>query len=354
MAEYNTSDIVNVAKNTVSKWEKPGGTTGMIVLGVVVGAIVINITPIMNFIAAACASTLTAIGMAAALFLVLYCLFDPRIRNIGSTIYFMIMRKIEGLLVDYDPISIVKRKIMQMNKKIQEITDNMGKLRGLIDKSEKRIQDKKKQCDHDFQLLNKYKETGKAQDAAVYERQVTRLTEVIKNSEARLIQSKQWYEIMGKLKHQAELTVLDATNEVNERVEEWEMIKAQHKAFTSIVGIINGKDDQFSLFTRAMDHMADDISQKLGEMSFIIEETGGLMSKIDMDNLVMSDKANALLAQYNSGGLDAVLLGSFAKQPIEHTPAENVEFKEAEFTNLNTITNNRNNVQQTLGQPNWF
>lgn len=354
MAEYNTSDIVNVAKNTVSKWEKPGGTTGMIVLGVVVGAIVINITPIMNFIAAACASTLSAIGMAAALFLVLYCLFDPRIRNIGSTIYFMIMRKIEGLLVDYDPISIVKRKIMQMNKKIQEITDNMGKLRGLIDKSEKRIKDKKKQCEHDFQLLNKYKETGKAQDAAVYERQVTRLTEVIKNSEARLIQSKQWYEIMGKLKHQAELTVLDATNEVNERVEEWEMIKAQHKAFTSIVGIINGKDDQFSLFTRAMDHMADDISQKLGEMSFIIEETGGLMSKIDMDNLVMSDKANALLAQYNSGGLDAVLLGSFAKQPIEHAPAENVEFKEAEFTNLNTITNNRNNVQQTLGQPNWF
>ena len=354
MAEYNTSDIVNVAKNTVSKWEKPGGTTGMIVLGVVVGAIAINITPIMNFIAAACASTLSAIGMAAALFLVLYYLFDPRIRNIGSTIYFMIMRKIEGLLVDYDPISIVKRKIMQMNNKIQEITDNMGKLRGLIDKSEKRIQDKKKQCDHDFQLLNKYKETGKAQDAAVYERQVTRLTEVIKNSEARLIQSKQWYEIMGKLKHQAELTVLDATNEVNERVEEWEMIKAQHKAFTSIVGIINGKDDQFSLFTRAMDHMADDISQKLGEMSFIIEETGGLMSKIDMDNLVMSDKANALLAQYNSGGLDAVLLGSFAKQPIEHAPAENVEFKEAEFTNLNTITNNRNNVQQTLGQPNWF
>lgn len=354
MAEYNTSDIVNVAKNTVSKWEKPGGTTGMIVLGVVVGAIAINITPIMNFIAAACASTLSAIGMAAALFLVLYCLFDPRIRNIGSTIYFMIMRKIEGLLVDYDPISIVKRKIMQMNNKIQEITDNMGKLRGLIDKSEKRIQDKKKQCDHDFQLLNKYKEAGKAQDAAVYERQVARLTEVIKNSETRLIQSKQWYEIMGKLKHQAELTVLDATNEVNERVEEWEMIKAQHKAFTSIVGIINGKDDQFSLFTRAMDHMADDISQKLGEMSFIIEETGGLMSKIDMDNLVMSDKANALLAQYNSGGLDAVLLGSFAKQPIEHAPAENVEFKEAEFTNLNTITNNRNNVQQTLGQPNWF
>lgn len=354
MAEYNTSDIVNVAKNTVSKWEKPGGTTGMIVLGVVVGAIAINITPIMNFIAAACASTLSAIGMAAALFLVLYCLFDPRIRNIGSTIYFMIMRKIEGLLVDYDPISIVKRKIMQMNNKIQEITDNMGKLRGLIDKSEKRIQDKKKQCDHDFQLLNKYKETGKAQDAAVYERQVARLTEVIKNSEARLIQSKQWYEIMGKLKHQAELTVLDATNEVNERVEEWEMIKAQHKAFTSIVGIINGKDDQFSLFTRAMDHMADDISQKLGEMSFIIEETGGLMSKIDMDNLVMSDKANALLAQYNSGGLDAVLLGSFAKQPIEHAPAENVEYKEAEFTNLHTITNNRNNVQQTLGQPNWF
>lgn len=352
MSDFNTTDIVNVTKNTVSKWNKPGGTTGMIVLGVIVGGIAINITPIMNFIAAACASTLSAIGMGAVLFLVLYCIFDPRIRNIGSTIYFMIMRKIEGLLVDYDPISIVQRKIKQMNNKIKEITDNMGKLRGLIDKSEKRIQEKKKQCDYDFKLLNKYKETGKTQDAVVYERSVARLTEVIKSSELRLTQSKQWYEIMGKLKHQAELTVMDATNEVNERVEEWEMIKAQHKAFTSIVGIINGKDDKFSLFNKAMDHMADDISQKLGEMSFIIEETGGLMSKIDMDNLVMSDKANQLLAQYNAGGLDAVLIGSFANQTITDNSPEKVEYTEVEYVPINKTVNKEQ--LKTLEQPNWF
>ena len=352
MAEYTTSDIVNVTKNKISKWDKPGGTTGMIVLGCIVGAIAINITPIMNFIAAACASTLTAIGMAAALFLVLYCIFDPRIRNIGSTVYFMIMRKIEGLLVDYDPISIVQRKIKKMNEKIAEITNNMGKLRGLIDKSEKRIAEKRKQCDEDLRMLNKYKEQGKMQDAAVYERQVVRLTEVIKNSENRLIQSKQWYEIMGKLKHQAELTVMDATNEVNERVEEWEMIKAQHKAFTSIIGIINGKDDQFSLFTRAMDHMADDISQKLGEMSFIIEETGGLMSQIDVENAVMSDKANALLAQYNAGGIDAVLLGSFAQpQHITAQPASEVPYKEVAYTE---VAKPKEEPQKTLSQPTWF
>ena len=232
-----------------------------------------------------------------------------------------------------------------MNKKISEITMNMGKLNGLIIKSKKRINEKKKQCDLDFQRLNKCKELGKMQDAIVYERSVARLTDVIKSSELRLKQSEQWYEILGKLKHQAELTVTDATNEVNERVEEWEMIKQQHKAFTSIVGIINGKDDKFSLFTKAMDHMADDISQKLGEMSFIIDETGGLMSKIEMDDMVMSDKANQLLEQYNKGGLDAVLIGSFANKSIyNQMNTDTVQFKEVEYA-----SNNKSDKQI-----NWF
>ena len=69
----------------------------------------------------------------------------------------MVMRKIEGLIIDYDPISIVERKIKEMRNKIKEITTNMGNLKGLIDKSEKRIAEKKRQCDNDFkrlQLLN--------------------------------------------------------------------------------------------------------------------------------------------------------------------------------------------------------
>lgn len=332
MENFNTTDIVTLTKNKISKWEKPGGTTGMICLGLITGAVLINITSIMNFIAAACASTLSAIALAAVLSLVVYCIFDSRCRNIFSNIFFMIMRKIEGLIIDYDPISIVERKIKEMRNKIKEITTNMGNLKGLIDKSEKRIAEKKRQCDNDFKRLQKCHELGQNQDAVVFERSVARLTEVIKSSEARLIQSKQWYNILGKLKHQAELTVKDAENEVNERVEEWEMIKQQHKAFTSIVGIINGKDDKFSMFTKAMDHMADDISQKLGEMSFIIDETGGLMSKIDLDNMVMSDKANQLLEQYNKGGLDAVLIGSFANQPITNQMnTDFVQFKEVEY-----------------------
>ena len=72
MENINSTDIVTLTKNKISKWEKPGGTTGMICLGLITGAVLINITTIMNFIAAACASTFSAIGMGAALFSYIY------------------------------------------------------------------------------------------------------------------------------------------------------------------------------------------------------------------------------------------------------------------------------------------
>ena len=75
------------------------------------------------------------------------------------------------------------------------------------------------------------------------------------------------------------------------------------------------------------------------------------MSQIDVENAVMSDKANALLAQYNAGGIDAVLLGSFAQQQhITAEPAAEVPYKEVVYANAGKSKE----LQKTLSQPIWF
>ena len=48
------------------------------------------------------------------------------------------------------------------------------------------------------------------------------------------------------------------------------------------------------------------ISQKLGEMSLIIDETGGIIDQIALDNAVNSVKAEEFLQKYRESGIDGI------------------------------------------------
>lgn len=219
-----------------------------------------------------------------------------------------------------------------MNNKILEIQKHMGSLNGLIINNKRKLEDKKSDFENQLRRLEEYKRQGKVADANVTERQVVRLKATIERQAKRLEDSKKWYEILKQLKHAAELTVLDTQNEVNDRKEEFESIKAQHKAFSSIMSIMKGSPDEMEDFTRAMDFMAYDITQKLGEMSNVIDETGGLLSQIAVDEGVASHKADELLQQYEKYGIDG-LFATFKK--VEEPKA--IANDNVSYVNLNNL-----------------
>jgi hypothetical protein len=230
----------------------------------------------------------------------------------------MVMRKITGLIIEIDPIAIVENKVKEMKKKIIDIERQMGSLNGLNKQNERKIDEKKRQLQNQIDLLNEYNKKNKRAEAGVAERQAVRLQGAIERQIKRLEDSKKWYEILKSLKHAAELTVLDTENEVNDRKEEFESIKAQHKAFSSIMSIMKGDPDQMEDFTRAMDFMAYDITQKLGEMSNVIDETGGLLSQFAIEEGVASKKADELLQKYEANGIEGLF--SAFNDKIEKKP----------------------------------
>jgi hypothetical protein len=69
---------------------------------------------------------------------------------------------------------------------------------------------------------------------------------------------------------------------------------------------MKGDPDQMEDFTRAMDFMAYDITQKLGEMSNVIDETGGLLSQFAIEEGVASKRADELLKRYETHGIDGL------------------------------------------------
>lgn len=290
----------------VSPWEKPGGTLGMIVAGLAVGGGCIVLYKILPFLISLTTNLLTLTLLVLALAGIGFLITNKRFRQTCSMLYFMVMRKITGLIIEIDPIAIVENKVKEMKKKILDIEKQMGSLNGLNKQNERKIEEKKRQLQNQIDLLNEYNKNNKRAEAGVAERQAVRLKGAIERQINRLEDSKKWYEILKSLKHAAELTVLDTENEVNDRKEEFESIKAQHKAFSSIMSIMKGDPDQMEDFTRAMDFMAYDITQKLGEMSNVIDETGGLLSQFAIEEGVASKKADELLKRYEANGIEGL------------------------------------------------
>lgn len=324
------TDFSLMEEKKISPWKKPGGTLGMIVAGVAIAGGLILLNKVLPFLISLTTNILTLSILVGCLLLLAFIVTNKQFRKVFSMTYFLIMRKITGLVIEIDPIAIVEHKISEMKEKILEIQKNMGSLNGLNQQNERRLESKKKELEHNLILLEEYKNRNQIADAGVVEKQVVRLKSTIQRQIKRLDDSKKWYEILKQLKHAAELTVKDTENEVTERKEEFESIKAQHKAFSSIMSIMKGNPDQMEDFTRAMDFMAFDITQKLGEMSNVIDETGGLLSQISVEDGVSSKKADDLLKQYEKYGIEGIFSSFKTVEPEKITSNSNKNVLEIE------------------------
>lgn len=318
MANSNYSLIPTEVGKKVSNWDKPGGSLGLFVAVVLGGLGIWGLYSILPFIITLLQNIFYAFGLGVLLVAIGIVLSSKSFRENVSMAYFILMRKIAGILIEVDPIAIVEHKIMEMRDKIDQIRQNMAKINGLIKRNEARVADKKVELENELLKLKEFsKNPEKAGAARVAENQVKRLRDSIARAKKRLDESKQWYEILKKLKGHAELVVEDTENEVNNRKEEYEAIKAQHAAFSSITSVLKGNPNEMVNFTRAMDYMADDIAFRLGEMSDVIDETGGLLDQIEVDDAITSARAAEILAQYEQGGIESLFTSQQDVKAIE-------------------------------------
>lgn len=318
MANSNFSLIPTEVGKKVSNWDKPGGALGLFVATALGVGGAIGLYHILPFIITLLHNIFYAFGLGVLLVVIGIVLSSKSFRENVSMAYFILMRKIAGILIEVDPIAIVEHKIMEMRDKIDQIRQNMAKINGLIKRNEKRVEEKKEELENQLLKLKEYsKNPEKAGAAKVAENQVNRLRDAIARAQKRLAESKQWYEILKKLKGHAELVVEDTENEVADRKEEYEAIKAQHAAFSSITSVLKGNPNEMVNFTRAMDYMADDIAFRLGEMSDVIDETGGLLDQIEVDDAITSARAAEILAQYEQGGIESLFTSQKDVKAIE-------------------------------------
>ena len=301
----SNGEIVKGSKD-ISNWDKPGGKLGMVMAVLLGGGALIVLYKILPYLITLATNLITLAILCGVIAFLLFLVTDKKVRMVVSVGYFMIMRSITGAIIELDPIAIVERRLVDMKKKIGEISKAMGDLNGLIRENNADIETKKKALKDELMRVQQYTEMGKKGDSQVSQNQAVRLEDTIKRKIARLNDSKKWYEVLSKIEEMAKLTVSDTENEVAIRKEEFESIKKQHKAFKSVMSVMQGDPDEMALFTQAMDYMSNDINAKLGEMEHVLNSTGGLLSQYSVDNGIASKQANELLERYDTMGINGM------------------------------------------------
>ncbi|MCB0676877.1 MAG: hypothetical protein KDC30_09335, partial [Saprospiraceae bacterium] len=279
-------------------WQRPEGTTGMIILaGLLIGGGYLLYTALPVLIGLA-ANTLYLALMLLALAAIVYMVLDPKMRNLVGYMYKSFMRWLTGLFVQIDPIGILKSYVEDLEDNLSKMNKQINKLRGQMHKLKEIIFNNKKAIEDNLQLASKAKETNKQSMMILKSRKAGRLKESNMRLEDLYRKMEVLYRVLSKMYENSEILKEDIKDQVAVKEQERKAIHASHSAMKSAMNIISGNKDARHMFDMALEAIADDVSQKVGEMERFMDMSANFMDSIDLQNGVFEEEGLKMLEKW--------------------------------------------------------
>lgn len=291
MADYKTNSEKGF-------WSRPEGATGAVfligILGLVGYAIFTNLGPLMNLIQ-------TTVGMVAGLAVlgvILYMVLDSRTRNLFSYMYQSVMRKITSIFVTIDPIGILKNYISDLEGNLKKMGKQIGGLKGQMRNLKNMVDNNNKDIENNLAIARKAKQMSNEKQMILSTRKAARLKETNGKYTALHSKLKVLYRVLTKMYSNSEILLEDTKDQVRVKEQERKAIRASHSAMKSAMSIIKGDPDKRAMFDQAMEGIAEDVANKVGEMERFMEMSSDFMNSIDLQNGVFEEKGMQMLEKY--------------------------------------------------------
>ncbi len=281
-------------------WQRPEGLTGGIFMtGIVLGAgyllykfLPILITLVSNMLYAG----ILLIALAALIYMVV----DPRMRNLVWYGYKSVMRWITGIFVNIDPIGILKSYVEDLEDNLAKMSKQIGNLRGSMRKLKTTMEENSKNIEDELNIANAAKKQGNEKQLVLSTRQAARLKE--SNEKYNSLYSKMdiLHRILAKMYENSEILLEDTKDQVKVKQEEREAIKTSHSAMSSAMKVISGDKDKKAMFDMAVEAIADDVANKVGEMERFMDMSSKFMDSVDLQNGVFEEEGLKMLEQWEN------------------------------------------------------
>lgn len=295
------SDIVqfqNPDGKPKSFWKRPEGVTGLLFMSALVlgGGYLIfsNLAAILLLLQ----NTVYLAILLGVLAMVVYMVLDPKMRNLIWYMYKSIMRSVTGMFVQLDPIGILKSYIEDLQDNLGKMRKQLGALKGQMRKIQGLMEKNSKEINNNLKLAQAARDKGKEQQMVLSSRKAARLKESNAKYQALYQKMEILYRILNKMHQNSEILLEDTKDQVELKVQERKAIRASHSAMKSAMTVISGDPDKRAMFDMAMEAVADDVANKVGEMERFMEMSSSFMDSVDLQNGIFEDEGLKMLEQW--------------------------------------------------------
>ncbi len=290
-----------------SFWRKPEGVTGLIFLaGLFVGGAFL----VSAFWSALVALAASPIGIGIGLIVlsaIIYMAIDSKARNLVGYMYKSAMRWITGLFIQIDPIGILKSYVDDLKTNLRKMNKQVSMLRGQMHKLQELIINNKKQIESNLDLASKAKEKNKQSMVILKSRKAGRLKESNMRLEDLYRKMEVLYRVLSKMYENSEILLEDIKDQVEIKEQERNAIRASNSAMKSAMSVISGDPDKRAMFDAAMEAVADDVANKVGEMERFMEMSSNFMNSVDLQNGVFEEEGLKMLEKWEKEGVSLIL-----------------------------------------------
>ncbi len=330
---------------TKSFWSKPEGKTGALVLGGLLLGAGYLISKSFLAIVAFAASTVGLVVTLAVVGVLIFMALDPKARALVSYMYQSTMRWITGIFIKIDPIAILNGYIEDLRNNLTSMRKQIAKLRGQMHKLKEIILNNKKEISSNLTLANEAKQNDEKNQMILQSRKAGRLKESNMKLEELLKKMEILYRVLNKMYDNSYILVEDIEDQVKVKEQERIAISASHSAMKSAMSVIKGDKDKKAMFDQALEAIADDVANKVGEMEQFMSMSENFMQSIDLQNGVFEEEGLKMLEKWEDEGV-SLLLGN-DKEHIIHSVSgeEDTEILELEHPVLEKQTVERSSNQ---------
>lgn len=311
-----------------SFWKKPEGVTGAIILG---GLLAGGVYLLTASLAAVLSFLTTTAGMVTSLVLlgtVIFLALDGKSRALVSYMFKSAMRWITGIFIKIDPISILKGYVEDLRKNLRDMNRQIAKLRGQMHKLKEMILNNQKEIETNLTMAQKAKQSNEQAQLILKSRKAGRLQESNIKLDDLYRKMEILYRVLNKMYQNSYVLVEDIEDQVKVKEQEYKAITAGNSAMRSAMSIIKGDADKRAVFDAALEAIAEDVSQKVGEMEEFMSLSENFMQSIDLQNGVFEEKGLEMLEKWEKEGV-SLLLGDSKNKLIKEAQSED-EFMDLE------------------------
>ena len=306
-------------------WSKPEGKASLLVL-IGAGAVVFYYWGlILPFLIMTLQNTLYFGFLCGVVGLIVFLLGNRQFRTLIFYLWRTFMRWLAGLIIQIDPIAILKTYIEDLKAKREEMNRKIDELAGAKEKLGRKIDENTAKAETLLQQAAKAKSMNmqaeaslKAMEAGGLQTMNEKLLPLFGNMQKLL-------EFLERAYKAADFTIRQAEIEVQLKEAEYDAIKTGHRALRSAMSVFKGDPDKRAMFEQSLEFMQDDMARKVGEMKRIMDLSTQFLNNADIEAGVNYDKGLKLLDEYMNNQSYSIIEDATKAHPALAEKAETAD-----------------------------